>query len=128
MKKCPKCDLNFIANTDQMCSVCKTAQPIKQTRYPSKDRFYIINKQTYYDNREGYLIFDDEDRNVGIVFMSDVKGQVAYGHAEIRFFDGYRREFGVWRRIFINGDRLPFTRLQNILEKDGRYNCLLDPR
>ena len=122
-KLCPTCKLNLIHDEEDCCSVCKT---VMSNYSVSSDKFTILNQKKYYAGKYGYLIYDEKNRNIGIVFQSDDKRTIAYGQAEIRFYDQYKVKFGTWRRIFLNGERLMFSRLTQILNASNKYECIID--
>jgi hypothetical protein len=104
----------------------------------------VINKMASYDltndrfsynkvsptrfKQYGYLMFDEKNRNVGIVFMSDDKRRPSYGYAEILFFKDYEQEFDNWRQIKIDKIRLPYDCLESCLLNNGEYNNIIDSR
>ncbi len=104
----------------------------------------IVNKKASYDiNRDsltccwltvtcnrknGYLVFDSHNRNIGIVYMADDLRAYRYGNAEILFYKKYKNEFGTWRVIKLKGNYLPFERLESILEKSEYLKVITDRR
>lgn len=78
--------------------------------------------------KNGYLTYDMDGNNIGLVFESDDNRTVRYGNAEIVFFKEYKEEYGTWRIIKIHGQYLPYTHLEDILQKDGRYLLTTDER
>ncbi|MDR2201628.1 MAG: hypothetical protein LBP26_02525 [Clostridiales bacterium] len=93
----------------------------------------IKNKLASYDlvcetwhHKRGYLLYDENERNIGLVFVSNRKG--ASRHAEIAFFKKHRTELGCYRKIKLNKQDLAFDRLEKILKADGYYKCVTDER
>ena len=74
------------------------------------------------------MTFDKTGRHVGVTFMNDDKRKSSYGQAEICFYDEFKEEFGQWRLVAINKERLSFHKLTNILEENGSYEATIDPR
>ena len=92
---------------------------------------FVFKKELGYNkskNKQGFLAFDKSGRCVGVVFMNDDERKPSYGQAEICFFDEYREDFGQWRLISINKERLSFERLSKILDQQGDYEVTIDPR
>jgi hypothetical protein len=54
--------------------------------------------------------------------------EAAYGQAEICFFEEYEADFGVWRLVSINKERLLYKKLTEVLEDKGLYKITIDPR
>ena len=79
-------------------------------------------------HKQGFLAADKSGRNVGVVFMNDDKRKQSYGQAEICFFDEYVDEFGQWRLVSINKERVSFKELSKILDQQGDYELTIDPR
>ncbi|MCH5148744.1 MAG: hypothetical protein J1G05_05215 [Clostridiales bacterium] len=93
------------------------------------DKFYYrtdITPSTYV--KCGYMAYDMSGRNIGIVFFSDDKRTKRYGNSEFLFLAPLRKELGVWRTIFINGDYFWFSRLEKILETQSEYVFTADGR
>lgn len=90
----------------------------------------LLNKEsliaTYRKN--GFLVYDQNGRNIGLVFMSDDTRKFRFGNAEILFFKEFQQEFGVWRIIKINGNYLSFEKLKRILQIKNEYICITDER
>lgn len=138
-KKCPKCDLNYIKDDEEFCLNCNNpAEHINSTYFGAKPRGRRAGSEKVFTFKRGvspestnktreckiyagceYIIATDEkNRCVGVVFEHLTgKPSQADGQAEICFFDKYYNEYGSWHRIFINGQRLPYNKLQSILDK-----------
>ena len=78
--------------------------------------------------KNGYIFADENGNNLGIVFKSDDKRTVREGSAEILFFKEYEQEHGVWRNIKIHGQYLPYSHLEEVLQKNGHYILTTDER
>ncbi len=105
-------------------------QKHKPVSYCSINTF-IFKSETGYNKSKrkyGFLAVDKLGRSVGVVFMHDDKRRVAYGQAEICFFDEYIEEFGEWRLISINKERLSFKKLSELLANQDYYEITIDPR
>ena len=80
----------------------------------------ISNQQVRRGGKIGYLTYDTNGNNIGLVFMSDDERTARYGCAEIMFFSEYHKQYGYWRVINI-GERLPFSTLEKILREKESY-------
>ncbi len=92
---------------------------------------FVFKKETGYNKSKrkfGFLVFDKSGRNIGVTFMNDDKRRTSFGQAEICFFDEYIGEFGEWRLISIDKERLSFEKLSKKLEEQGFYEVTIDPR
>lgn len=92
---------------------------------------FVFKKETGYNKskcKHGFLAFDKSGRSVGVVFMNDDERKQSYGQAEICFFDEYIKEFGQWRLVSINKERISFKKLSKILDQQGDYEVTIDPR
>jgi len=70
------------------------------------------------------LVYDEDDRCVGVVFSHDEKDSLAYGQAIIGFYEEYQKEFGQWHRIFLGTNRLQYAHLHEYLETNGEYRYM----
>ena len=71
---------------------------------------------------------DNEGRIVAVAAMHEDKRGAAYGQTELCFYDEYNSEFGKWRLVAISKERLPFSKLTEILKANGSYKATIDPR
>lgn len=78
--------------------------------------------------KNGYMAFDNEGNNICIVYISDDIRATRYGNAEILFFKEYQQQYGTWRIIKIHGQYLPYSDLEEILKRDGKYILTTDER
>ena len=93
-----------------------------------KDRLlYEVSFVTKY-RKNGFLAYDENENNIGIVFMSDDERTSRFGNSEILFLNKFENEFGVWRIIKIKGNYLPFNKLEKILQTNNEYICVTDAR
>lgn len=67
------------------------------------------------------LVFDDKECVEVVWKHYDSKNSEAIGQAEIRFFDKYRNEYGLWHRMFVNDQRLMYDCLQNEVNSKNEY-------
>lgn len=102
----------------------------KTTTYCAKNTFTFKNEKRINKarNRQGFTALDNEGRVVAVVAMHEDKRGVAYGQAELCFYDEYVSEFGKWRLIAIDKERVSFEKLTKILEENGSYKATIDPR
>lgn len=62
------------------------------------------------------------------MYRSDDERKIYCGMAEILFFKRFKEEFGTWRIIKINGEYLPFDKLEKILSLQDAFSCTTDSR
>lgn len=139
-KKCPTCDMNWIKESEEICSVCAEKRSPstwnrgganKKGNPPNRDKeltVTIVQAMGFARGKVGYLAYDKNNRNIGIVFMSDDKRTARYGNSELCFYETYESELGSWRTIKINGGYFPFERLKEILSRQEKYVCTTDAR
>lgn len=139
-KKCPVCDMNWIDESEEICSVCAEERnhstvsrggANKKGNPPNRDKeltVTIVEVLGVARGKVGYLAYDKNNRNVGVVFMSDDKRTARYGNSELCFYEKYESELGSWRTIKINGGYFLFERLKEILSREGKYVCTTDAR
>jgi hypothetical protein len=108
-------------------------------RIPGHISYCSINTFTFTNVREynrlsrrnitvyGYVVYDYRGRKVGVTHMHTQR-EVACGQAEICFFERYEAEFGVWRLVSIDGERLLYSKLENILRTEGNFTATIHPR
>ena len=78
--------------------------------------------------KNGYLVYDEAGNNIGIAFMSDDKRKNQYGSTDIVFYAKYKNQYGVWRNIKINGQYLPYEKLEQILKAQNEFVITTDAR
>lgn len=84
----------------------------------------ISNRKLRYKGKLGYLTFDEDGRNIGIVYMADDKRKAHYGSAEILFYKDYETEFGTWRlikQVDNNLQNLKYSQLERIIEENQSH-------
>ena len=108
----------------------KNKQNHNPLTYCSKNTFTFVREEAGNKerNRYGFIIYDNENRFVAVAAMHTDKRGVAYGQAELCFFDRYASEFGQWRLVSIGKQRLSYARLTSILNEKGSFTATLDPR
>lgn len=138
-KKCPVCDLNYISDEDELCSVCagkSSSQSVKlglsnktssSVFDPSLTVVVTVEKGVC-RGKTGYLAYDEQKRNIGIVYSQDDPRTRRYGKAELSFYEEYENEFGAWRIIKRNGEYLAYETLQSLLDSRGRVTITTDAR
>lgn len=90
----------------------------------SKDKRLMYTTSVTRYRKNGYLTYDEEGREIGIVFFSDDTRTARYGAAEIMFFKQYEQEYGSWRVIQLDetySKYLMFDTLKKILESKPSY-------
>ena len=64
---------------------------------------------------------------IGVVWKHyHKKGELAEGQAEIRFLDNLKSKYGTWRRVFVNGQRIMYDKLESELKEKGTVTKVLD--
>ena len=87
----------------------------------------VLSKGAVGRNRKnGYLVFDKTDRNIGIAFMSDDERTSRYGNSELMFFKEYKTEFGRWRTFKVQGEYYMYNILESKLADKGQVEIVLD--
>lgn len=138
MKKCPKCEINYINDNENLCSICSGSQTSS-----SSNKHYVTGDSNIFDealsirikaqmsvvrSKCGYDVFDMSGNILGVVFESDDPETARYKMAEIAFLPHLEKKYGGWRVIKINGGYLPFERLKHILAEKHEYVCTTDKR
>jgi len=101
----------------------------KMASYDEKKDYFTYNLSSITSSRKnGFLVYDINKRNIGIVFMSDDKRTARCGNSEILFYKKYKQELGTWRIIKINNQYLSYEHLEKTLKEKGQYKCKIDSR
>ena len=139
-KKCSVCDINWIDESAEICAVCAEERghstgsrygANKKGNPPNRDKeltVTIVQALGVARGKVGYLAYDKNNRNIGVVFMSDDKRTTRYGNSELSFYEKDESELGSWRTIKMNGGYFPFEKLKEILSRQGKYVCTTDAR
>ena len=91
--------------------------------------FIFKNKKVVCAKLYDYAVFDLTGELVGVVWSHHhKKGELAEGQAEIRFLDSLKNKYGTWRRIFINGGRLMYDKLEKEIQEHGEITKTIDPQ
>ena len=132
MKKCPKCEMNWIEDNEELCSVClQEMKPVKAQIHETSfayfhETFTFKSESCRYDGKYGFEAYNSKGEHVGIVFMTDDKRIKAYGYCELHFFPQYRERYGEWHRIKSHGNRIAWDFLCNQLKFKNEYTCYID--
>ena len=133
MKKCPICELNWIDDNEEMCSLCQQkAVPTQTQVHKPKPNVHFNEIFTFksgdyvYDDKRGFKAYNSKGEHVGIVFMTDDKRVKAYGYCELHFFPNYYNSYGVWHRIKSHGSRIAWGFLCDYLKTHEEYSCYID--
>ncbi len=133
MKKCPKCELNWIQDTQDLCDVCRrdvTKPPLGPHRplhdFPTRD-FIITNAISSIGIETGYDFYDLQGKKLGVVFAThDKKDSPAFGKCEMRFYSQYEKDFRRYHRFKINGERMDFAVLKAYFETHDEKRITID--
>ena len=91
--------------------------------------FVFKNKKAMCAKLYDYAVFDLTGEIVGVVWKHHhKKGELSEGQAEIRFYDSLKSKYGTWRRIFINGVRLMYDKLEKEIIENGEVTKVIDPQ
>ena len=106
------------------------SQKHKSLSYCAKNTFIFTEGKIHNveRGRYGFATYDNEDRLVAVAAMHTDRRGAAYGQAELCFFSQYVSEFGEWRLISINKQRMSFDKLSRILKEQGMLEVTIDPR
>ena len=119
------------ANIDTMGGRKKTVNQVhRPISYCSKNTFTFLSEKRVNKKRKrsGFTTLDNEGRVVAVASMHIDERGPSYGQAELCFFDEYVPEFGEWRLVFINKERISFDKLTKLLEENGSCKLTIDPR
>ncbi len=91
------------------------------------DTFIFKNEKARCTNLYDYVVCNLQGEMIGVVWKHyHKKGELAEGQAEIRFLDSLKNKYGTWRRIFINGQRLMYDKLEEELKICGEVTKTID--
>lgn len=91
------------------------------------DTFTFKNEKARCANLYDYAVFNVQGEMIGVVWKHyHKKGELAEGQAEIRFFDNLKSKYGTWRRVFVNGQRIMYDKLESELKEKGTVTKVLD--
>lgn len=81
-----------------------------------------IGSPLYINTGRSCILVFDNNICVGVVWKHyENRKSDANGQAEIRFFERYRNAYGLWHRMFVNGQRLSYIQLQSELSGNNEY-------
>ncbi len=133
MKLCPQCNLNWIDDTALICPLCSTEISSQKTggsgggkKINYQEQFIFLNKKGFYRGKYGFLAYNSEGENIGIVYMCDDVDSPSYGHCELCNYKDYHNRYGQWHIIFSNGQRIQWTKLCEILENKAKHKVFID--
>ncbi|MDE7158700.1 MAG: hypothetical protein K2N74_03910, partial [Clostridiales bacterium] len=98
LKKCPKCELNYITDNAELCAECQkkiSKQNTDKTVKKSSERVYneiftFTNEPDKLEGESGFKAKNSQSKYVGIVFMTHDKRSASYGCFELCFYPEYR--------------------------------------
>ena len=133
MKKCPKCEVNWIKDDAELCEVClqdmlpPEIQSHQTKPYVHFNEYFTFKSGVYmYDGKRGFRAYNSKGEQVGIVFMTDDERTPAYKHCELHCFPKYHSRYGEWHRIKSHGNRILWEFLRNKLKTQNEYSCFID--
>lgn len=76
------------------------------------------------------MIYDEKEKNIGIIFKSDdIRKKSSYGQSEIFFDEHFEKELNrTWHIVKINKKPLPYVDLKEIMSNNERYEIETDLR
>ena len=134
MKLCPKCNLNWIEDNENYCSLCDETTLEKKggggngkarTTY-FQEEFTFTSQKAVYRGKSGFQAYNSKQENVGLVFMCDDKRTPACEHCELCMYPAYYNRYGEWHRITSHGGRIKWDKLCKILKKNLKYTVFID--
>lgn len=118
------------------CEICANKQfdrknngSIEGKKHPSAyfhEEFFFINKRACHRGKQGFQAYNSKDENIGIVYMCDDKDGPSYEHCELCMYSEYHERYGEWHIIKTHGGRIKWSKLCEILQKNGRYTVFID--
>lgn len=135
-KKCPKCELNYIRDDEELCSECKCSNA-NTTRFGTQNHrprtpayfnedFTFRNETVCCDGTYGFKAYNSQNINVGIVYMTYDKRSPSYGSCELLIFERYRNIYGKYHRFTSYWNKLNWNTLCAHLSTDSQYTCHID--
>ena len=137
VKQCPKCNLNWIEDHAPCCSVCneetnaQTPQTgnvggIKHPHARFSEVFTFTNELAELRGKIGYLAYNANGENVGIVFEEDNQHTPAFECCTLCMYPTYYNRYGEWHRIRSHGGRIKWNKLCEILSCKEKCTYFID--
>ena len=83
MKLCPKCNLNWIEDEKEFCTICDNQKQLvgnnsiggggKNPTAHFQEEFTFTMQKAFYRGKIGFQAYNSKGENVGLVFMCDDK-------------------------------------------------------
>ena len=128
MKKCSKCELNYIKDDEEFCSVClekwnnsKFGKSAGSGRHIYNEEFTFKRTMERYCGFEGFQAINSNGEKIGIVFMTQDKRVSSYGNCEIKVFSDFQNKYGMYHRF-----DLSYEMLCKILIKQKEYKYFVE--
>jgi len=136
MKLCLKCNLNWIEDEKEFCTICDNQKLLggnngiggggkNQTAY-FQEEFTFTSQKARYRGKSGFQAYNSKGENVGLVFMCDDKRTPAYEHCELCMYPAYYNQYGEWHRITSHGGRIKWCKLCEILKQKEKHKVFID--
>ncbi len=122
-KKCPRCEINLIADTEDMCEICKQQLAPKATNtnanWPLPESSYIIkNEIVEIDGKPGYAFYSAlSGKRLGIVRPIADQRVSTYGECEMRFYPEFEETYHKYHRFKICGSGMKFSDLERYFKE-----------
>ena len=136
MKLCPKCNLNWIEDYKEFCTICANSESSISNngiggggKHPAayfQEEFTFTNEKIFYRGKVGFKAYNSKGQNVGLVFMCDDKRTPAYEHCELCMYPAYYNQYGEWHRITSHSGRIKWSKLCEILKQNTKYKVFID--
>ena len=133
-KKCPRCDLNWIDEKEDLCEVCKKELGIgvykTKSTYPSPFPMEITIKQSDTDTikplgnnpgREGYILYGADGTAYGVVFHTFEGTDREQDRVEIRYYNDLTDQYGFWHRLDLPTGEFRWSYLERVLQQYGVF-------
>lgn len=133
---CPKCNLNLIDDNANCCDDCNqttTAQTprnggVDGAKHPHQfnEVFTFTNELAELRGKIGYLAYNANGENVGVVFEDDNQHTTAFGYCTLCLYPAYHNRYGEWHRIRSHGGKIKWSKLCEILSCKDKCTYFID--
>jgi hypothetical protein len=135
-KLCPKCELNYITDNEEVCNICLNETygiKIPETQNHSKtankyfnEEFTFTSVKKKYRGKVGFAAYNSANEEVGIVYMTDDKRSPSYECCELCMYEKYFNKYGEWHRFTSRGAKIKWYHLCEILNKCNSVKFFID--
>lgn len=130
--KCPRCDLNYIREEEELCPICLNELFGRQRGgvrnsamgVVPREKFTIKNEPEYFDFN-GLKIYNSKNENVGIAFATKDNCS-SDGNLEFHFYPRYENKYGRWHRIRVNNLAVLYKTVIDRINQFGVFEIMVD--